>query len=360
MRLRSILSESLRNIGSGTAHAFILFLGVLLCGVLFGGYEAYSVIAMEREALTRVQAMADVDMVVGAEVDGAACDRLATSTGGALQQSGAVRAGAEVAPVSTPGKTLQTYEVTAGMLALVASNEGDATVDTSGIWVPTDVATDFGLSVGSLLHTDHGSSTVSGIYDWPNDGRDTRFAYTFLIPQPASAKTFSECWVRQWPRSEANSQLLYATLNSNGSDERAGIMSINKGFDAHYNANAAYMARITRWIPYLALMLGVIIGIFAVRRRRLEYAGALHSGETKGAQLLTIGIETIIWAGLGSLSAFALINAYCLRMAPADAAAVIASASRAPLAVFAGALLASIISGTAIRQSQLFKLFKQR
>ena len=39
MGLRSIFSEAIRNIGSGTAHALALFLVVLLGGVLLGGYE---------------------------------------------------------------------------------------------------------------------------------------------------------------------------------------------------------------------------------------------------------------------------------------------------------------------------------
>lgn len=93
MRLRSILSEAMRNVGAGNAHALALFVAVLLGGMLLGGYEAYMVVAMEHEAMARVQAMADVDTVVGGTVDGGACDRLAQSSGVPIAQSGAVRTG---------------------------------------------------------------------------------------------------------------------------------------------------------------------------------------------------------------------------------------------------------------------------
>lgn len=37
MRLGSVLSEALRNIGSGVSRAFAMFLAVLLSGTLLGG-----------------------------------------------------------------------------------------------------------------------------------------------------------------------------------------------------------------------------------------------------------------------------------------------------------------------------------
>ena len=122
MRLRSILSETMRNVGAGNAHALALFVAVLLGGMLLGGYEAYTVGAMEHEAMARVEAMADVDTVVGGTVDGGACDRLAQSSGVPIAQSGAVRTGEEITPLSTPNNALQSFEVTQGMLSLIASN----------------------------------------------------------------------------------------------------------------------------------------------------------------------------------------------------------------------------------------------
>ena len=232
---------------------------------------------------------------------GGACDRLAQSSGVPIAQSGAVRTGEEITPLSTPNNALQSFEVTQGMLSLIASNGAVASpIDTSGIWVSTDVARDFGLTVGSTLATDHGNATVAGVYPWPNDGRDTRFAYAFLVPRAAALGDYNECWIRQWPRSEPASNLLYSTLRVGNGQNQAGVVALNKGFDAHYDPYATYMARTTRWIPFLAALLGLAIGVIAVRMRRLEYAAALHSGESKPAQLLGICVETLVWAGLAT------------------------------------------------------------
>lgn len=90
-------------------------------------------------------------------------------------------------------------------------------------------------------------------------------------------------------------------------------------------------------------VLAVVFGAFGVRRRRLEYAGALHSGQSKGAQLLEIAVETLIWSGLACASSAALLGAM-----------------RAPCAIFAGVMVSSVLVGMTIHETQLFRFFKQR
>lgn len=114
MRLGSIISETLRNIASGTAHALAMFLAVLFAGTLLGGYEAMSVMRLETEAAVRIRAFADVKTVVGGNVDGLACDRL-SDHGDPSFISGAMRSGPQVVPLATKGIELSSYEVTAGM-----------------------------------------------------------------------------------------------------------------------------------------------------------------------------------------------------------------------------------------------------
>lgn len=82
MRLGSVLSEALRNIGSGVSRAFAMFLAVLLSGTLLGGYEAMTVIDLESQAVQRINAYADVNAIVGGTVDGTACDRLSDAGDG--------------------------------------------------------------------------------------------------------------------------------------------------------------------------------------------------------------------------------------------------------------------------------------
>ena len=358
MRLGSVLSEALRNIGSGVSRAFAMFLAVLLSGTLLGGYEAMTVIDLESQAVQRINAYVDVNAIVGGTVDGTACDRLSDAGDGMTGTlAGAMRAGKQVVPLATPGKDISSYDVTPGMIRLIA---GNAKADVSGVWVPRDVAKDFGLAVGSALQTREGTTRVAGVFDWPNDGRDTRFAYAFIVPVSASASTFDECWVKQWPVDGQTENLLYATLVAGSGSSNAGVTQVNKGFDAHYDARASYVNRSTRWMPWVGLAIGVLVGVFGVRRRRLEYAGALHSGQSKGAQLLGIGVETGVWAGLATFASCALLLAYAVRMSRSDWVAVLAAAVRTPLAVFAGVMVASLFAGLLIRESQLFRFFKKR
>ena len=51
MRLRSVLSEALRNIGAGVSHALLMFAAVLFASTLLGGYEAANVVGLETEAV---------------------------------------------------------------------------------------------------------------------------------------------------------------------------------------------------------------------------------------------------------------------------------------------------------------------
>lgn len=358
MRLGSVLSEALRNIGSGVSRAFVMFLAVLLSGRLLGGYEMMNVIGLESEAVQRINADADVNAIVGGTVDGDACDRLTDTDDGTMSaSSGAMRSGRQIVLLATPGKDISSYDVTPGMIRLIA---GNAKADVSGVWVPRDLAKDFGLAVGSVLQAREGATRVAGVFDWPNDGRDTRFAYAFIVPVSASASTFNECWVKQWPASGQTESLLYSTLVAGSGSSNVGVTQVNKSFDSHYDARSSYLTRPTRWMPYLGLAIGVLIGVFGVRRRRLEYAGALHSGQSKGAQLLGIGVETVAWAGLAALSSCALLTAYAVRMSQSDWMAVLAAAVRTPLAVFSGVMVASLFAGLLIRESQLFRFFKKR
>lgn len=356
MRLRSVLSEALRNIGAGVSHAMLMFAAVLLrlhCSADTRPSMWWGSKPRRCNASTPIPTLTP-----SSGVDGAACDRLANAGGGVMSTlAGAMRAGQQIVPLATPGKDISSYGVTPGMIRMIA---GSAKSDVSGVWVSTDVSKDFGLTKGSVIQTEQGTMSVAGVFDWPNDGRDTRFAYAFLVPVSASNGTFDECWVRQWPQSGQTGDLLYSTLVASGSSSNAGVTQMNKSFDSHYDAQASYEQRMTRWMPWLGLAVGLMFGAFSVRRRRLEYAGALHSGQSKGAQLLEITAETMVWSSLACVSSAALLSAYCVRMSGADAMTVWLGAMRTPCEIFAGVMVSSMLVGMTIRETQLFRFFKQR
>lgn len=70
------------------------------------------------------------------------------------------------------------------------------------------------------MQTEQGTMSVAGVFDWPNDGRDTRFAYAFLVPVSAS-NARSTMWVRQWPQSGQTEDVLFSTLVASGSSSNA-------------------------------------------------------------------------------------------------------------------------------------------
>ena len=374
MRLASILSEAMLNIGSGAARAAVWFLAVAVAGTLIGGFEALAVIGQERAAVTRIRAAADVTTIVSpvSVIDGASCDRLVEADGGP-QSAGAMREGEQITPRSTPGRSIGSYEVTAGMIGLLAAAGGDGSVDTAaggsaadadptGVWVSSTLAHDFGWAKGVTIETDHGDIPVAGVFDWPNDGRDTRFAYALIVPATADAKPFSECWAKQWPRTDAVESLLATTAIAGESTTQTlpGATMLNKSLDRGWNAAALYETRMTRMLLWAALAVGLVIGVASVHRRRLEYAGALHCGQRKSDQLLAALVETLVWAGGATMAGLSLIAALCLRASPSDPAAVLLAAARAPAALFAGVLVATVAGVLAVRESRLFRLFKGR
>lgn len=383
MRLASIVSEALRNVAHGTTRAVLWCLAVVVVGVLLGGYEAMTVIGQESVAAARIAAGANVTSMVATEnvIDGIACEALSSVEGGP-DASGAMRPGDSVVISATPRRDLATYEVTPGLLrilaggggtAAVASAAGNTVVDPTGVWVSSDVARDFGLSRGSRLETGAGVTRVTGVFDWPNDGRDTRFLYALVVPASVDAGPFQECWARQWPTNAGQLEsLLYATvdLGSEGSGGLGGSVGmggasygtaqLNKSFDRRYDASSLYASRITRRLPLVAGCAGMLIGVASVWRRRLEYAGALHSGQRRGDQLLGVGLETVVWDGLGTVVAVCLLAAVALRMSASSPGLVLLGAVRSPLMVFTGAWCGALIAAAAVRESQLFRLFKAR
>ena len=383
MRLSSIVSEAWRNIVSGTTLmvSFTVLLAVL--ATLFGGYDAMTVIGLEHDGAERIRAAADVSVLAGAAVDGEQCDRLSTGpvrriSGSTAQTghagfltSGALRQGLQITPLSSPGKDIASYEVTTGLLRLIRGHGYAAavarygqvadSVDASGVWVSTQLAEDFGLRIGSHFETNRGTVTVSGVFAWPNDGRDTRLSYALVVPVSA-AGTFDECWAEQWPVSGKTTDLMYSTaiVGNESEDSLAGIVQLNKSFDSRYDATAAYRERNSRIAAVVSCVAGMLLGVVSVRRRRLEFAGALHAGERRGPQLLGIMLETVAWAALGGALSAGILLVYCARWGLSDTAALWLAAIRSPGSAVFGAVSAALIAGATIRESQLFRYFKDR
>ncbi len=357
MKFSSIWSEACRNVASGASRAVLFLLAVLICALGLGGVELGSITSLEQQAAQRIAADADISTVIGGKVDGTACDRLA---GSGPQASGAMRTGPSVRLLASTGRELSSYEVTPGMLAILAGSGQKA--DSTGVWVSSLMAGDFGLSRSSTFETTSGRTHVAGVYDWPRDGRDSRFAYSILIPVSPSSERFEECWARRWPVSSGTDQLLESTVIATGSatDSNIAISRVNKGFDQHYDAASSYLGRPSRLAGLLGLVAGVLIGFAGIWRRRLLYAADLHSGQSKADQLLEMLCEEAFWAWTGVVCAVVLLAGAAVRLVRSDPWAVWAASVRPVCLVLCGVVCAQCVTCLCVRQSQLFRLFKNR
>lgn len=77
-------------------------------------------------------------------------------------------------------------------------------------------------------------------------------------------------------------------------------------------------------------------------------------------QLLGIMLETVAWAALGGALSAEILLVYCARWGLSDTAALWLAAIRSPGSAVFGAVSAALIAGATIRESQLFRYFKDR
>jgi len=83
---------------------------------------------------------------------------------------------------------------------------------------------------GDVFTTMDGQMTVSGVFDYPNDGRRNDFEYSALQVTAATGR-FTECWVQVWPVPHIVTQL-----------------NVTKGTAPKFLTE--FENRLTRFVPY--------------------------------------------------------------------------------------------------------------
>lgn len=355
MRLAGAVSEALRNIRSGTTRASVLAL-VFAAGVVgLASLDLVTVGALQRDSLTFDRAAASTKVVVGEGlIAGGDCDALAGTQG--VRGAGALRPGRPLTLTSAPDDPVPTYAVSPGMERVLAVRA----VGGTGAWLPTSLAELLGVQPGSVLPTQSGPLRVAGLFDHPEDGRDARLAYAILVPE-APATAFDECWASSWPSVRGLDEFLrWTAAVQPGAATPMPIGQLNNALGPIYDPRAAFDARVTRWNWVGAAGLGLLLGYVASRRRRLEYASALHAGQARPAQLLTALLEGLVWVG-GGLCVAAVL---CLVMALSTVAEQQALALFAAVPVLAAAgpmAMVGVLAGVLqTRERHLFEYFKDR
>lgn len=293
MRVDAILREAWRNLTSGTARAVVLSIVLAFLGLTAVAMEAAVVSGLVHEAETFQSTGGSVLTVVApGQIDGERCESLSEVRG--VRAAGAVAAPPDqrITAVTLPGAPLPYGYATSGWSAVLhAETDGG-----SGLLLSGDATRQLGMTVGDVFRTTDGTTRVSGVYEYPRDGRRSGYGYMALATVGPSA-TFDECWVDVWPQDPALRSLLLTTLTQGSASDQAEaeVAPLNLTHGLEFDGNARYHERITRWAGAVLGMLSAVLGFIAVRARRVELASALHDRMSKIDLLGIVFTETLTW-----------------------------------------------------------------
>lgn len=354
MRIRGIASEATRNVLTGTTRVPLLALLLALTAGLAAGADVASIHALQNQARAYITGGGATRMLVAEDsVDQDRCEALAGYRN--VQAAGALRQAEDLPLEALAGAGFPAYEVTPGFGHLL-----DVEATAGGVWIAEPLADSLGVTAGSTVTTDGRDFKVAGVFAYPDDGRDARLGYAIVMPTEGEG-VFDECWMRSWPQSTDDEGLLrHALTYEAGPGTEVSLTQLNRSMGSTFAGATMFAERITRWAPAVAAAAGMLIGFAAVRARRLEYASALHAGQSRGGMTSTAVLEAAVWSLFGAVLAGAAIYLTAGILAPEDMAAVI-TAMTPSLAVTVGGALVGVLAGTlTVREADLFRLFKER
>lgn len=353
MRLREIVTESWRNLFSGTTHAasFALALG-LSTGIMVAA-DGIAIGVLHDEAAAFVASGASI-RVLQAEgaVDGRACDGLLGH--GTVGAAGAVAPAEVITFPALPGTVIPVFAVSPGLLRVLGGTERDA-----GVWIPEELASTLRVEAGGVLQTDAGELVIAAVFEFPDDGRDSRLGGAILTPV-VNDRNFDECWAQAWPSSDSTDVLLRSTTTTVDSTSVHTIGQVNKRLGATFGGEALFAGRLTRFAPIVCFVAGGVLGCLSARRRRLEYAAALHARQSRGSQLLACLLETCVWALLGGAIGCGMLVLATHRL-PLDIRwDVVSTVWPGILSAVSSAMLGAMLGASSIRERHLFRYFRTR
>lgn len=350
-----MLGEAWRNLVSGTTRAIGLALALALGVGAPAVLDLVAVGGLQDDSLAFEQAGAAIRTVTAEGlVVGEDCDRLAESEG--VTSSGAIRAGAPITVSAVPDDPIPSYLASPGLAAVL----GVRTTGGAGVWVPDSLASLLGVTEGSILATTRGPMRVAGRFAYPEDGRDARLGYAIVVPERATAR-FDECWAQSWPgASGLADQLRWAGQVVPGDSTPMTIGQLNNAMGPIYDPGAVLDTRVTRWGWLGSGVVGLSLGYVAARRRRLEYASALHAGQARAPQVLTALVETMVWVSVALTVAACVAVLVAGYRLPEDHLIVLLGEVPAAVAGGLGAILGVVAGVVMARERHLFAYFKDR
>ncbi len=299
MRLRELLREVGRNLLTGTTRVgtwAVLFL--LLVGGLAAA-DVRTIVEIDAGAHAFREAGGAVQ-VLGApgQIDGRRCEALAHLDG--VTAVGALRVADPVTLAALPSFPVPVHEVTAGLPAVLG-----VVGDVVGVAIPHPLAETLGTGAG-LARLSEGTVPIGAVYRYPEDGRATALGHTVLAPVPTTGG-FDACWAEIWPTDAATSQTLRYALIDGADAASVTQRQLNSTLGQEYDTAALLDGRLTRWVPGVAALAGVLLAAGSVRRRRLELASARHAGVAAASLTLQTVVETVTWAAAATVIALPML-----------------------------------------------------
>lgn len=358
MRPGAVLSEAWRNIVSGTTRVPLYALLIALTAGLCATAEVAAVHTVHNNARAFIDGGGSTRVLLAEDkIDARQCQALTRYD--SIDASGALRQAPDTIVDELAVTGFQTYEVTPGFGSLLAvpANAGRE----GGVWISEDFAQSLGVNVGSELTTSGATLRIAGVFVYPDDGRDARLSYAFVIPATTDDESFDECWMRSWPETpEAEGILRTALGYQDSTNTDVSLSQLNKSLGASFDGAALFNARLTRWAPLVALSAGLLIGFASTRLRRLEHASNLHAGQSRAAMCTTRLIEVTTWSVLGAVLAGSAVYLGAGILAPLDLEWVMSLALPPLIAAISGTIVGAAASALLVREADLFRYFKER
>lgn len=411
MRFRAILREAGRNIASGTGRTVPIALIFALCAGLLMGADWRQIVGVESSVRQWVGSGASTYAITAqGAISGSRCESLQSVNG--VRAAGAFREAERLTFAALPSPGVPAYETTphaANVLFASSSAAADAAIGSdddsadsaasfsAGLILSRDVADALGARIDDeQMLQDGRSARIAGIYEYPDDGRQSGYGYAVLEPvagvdirtddgsdssHSAADDLYDTCLVYAWPAPDGIQSLLKLTLVGSGSetgsmasdDSRSSqIAQLNTTLGSTPPNASSFTDRVTAPLPWVMLGIWIIVGWFSVWMRRLELASAMHAGYAKPALAVQILLETS--AGLLSgcmLASPVLVYALIRRpgsgtdgagtVGAADDSMVILNALvRIPAAGCAGMMIGVVLGMLIVREQHLFIYFKSR
>ncbi|NMM93761.1 hypothetical protein [Bifidobacterium oedipodis] len=370
MIFSAILSESWRNLATGTSRALASATVLIITALIMSGFDLASILALQQESDEWISSGAAIHIISGdRQISPVTCTNLAHTTGTQsdgtiiqpIQASGAIKKDETITLNAMPNAPLDAWQATPSLAEVLGI--GQSQQAHSGVWISSQLAQTLYVHEGDVLDTTQGPMHISAIFPWPDDSRDQRIAYAIIIPTPAgSDEVWDECWSTIFPSSTSAEDLLSTTaITTLSAMPATQTKQANTALGTNADFSYQYHHRSTRIMLVTIPIVSFIIALAIIRTRKIEIADDLHMGIPRSGLYLTTALETLAWSLPSILVITASMYLSIAVVSSKDNANTLTMVQLPFLIVcLITAQLGTITGITSIQGTKLFKFFKRR